>query len=238
MGNQSLSPVSAPDNLGPVPTSLAPHNVGCRGPDQGVPPSLTPSVRALRTGLFFLNTLSLSPQPCTGRNSLASSPFSTMRTTNGSQCCSRHIRAQGDPQPPTQAPQGVSRECPSRVYVPAGGTGWLTPFPSSLACCCNRTAMLVLVLSCPLEYGDPRPPRTEPHGFLSRSEGWTEPPPRSLHPSHPSRMALHTSPLSRQQLTKLGLQEEAATGQCPIPKPDAEPGPCGRGLSTLPSFGL
>lgn len=52
---------------------------------------------------------------------------------------------------------GVSRECPSRVYVPAGGHGGLAPFPSSLACCCNRTAMLVLVLSCPLEYGDPRP---------------------------------------------------------------------------------
>lgn len=116
--------------------------------------------------------------------------------------------------------------------------GGLAPFPSSLACCCNRTAMLVLVLSFPLEYGDPRPPRTEPHGFLSRSEGWTEPPPRSLHPSHLSRLALHTSPLSRQQLVKLGLQEEAAAGQCPIPKPDAEPGPCGRGLSTLPSFGL
>ena len=86
-----------------------------------------------------------------------------MRTTNGSQCCSYRIRAHGDPRPPTQAPQGAAWSAHLMCVCQLMAWGGLTPLPSSLACFCNQTAMLVLVLSCPLEHGDPPPPAPTLH---------------------------------------------------------------------------
>ncbi|XP_049551736.1 O(6)-methylguanine-induced apoptosis 2 isoform X3 [Orcinus orca] len=74
-------------------------------------------------------------QPHTSRNSPESSPFSTMGTRNGSQCCSHLIRAQGDPpghQLSPQAPRTVIQRAPISC-VTADDLGRPCPLPGVTA---------------------------------------------------------------------------------------------------------